>query len=403
MTDLLHPHPTRPGPAHVTHLAPVALAGFDGTLTCTWANPRFADMVGLCEPALPGTCWPDLLPALSDADLAQVEQVLAGVSPGANLQVGLDRGMGHPSERETWRLHVYPLTVGDRVEGLGLVGVDVTDDLVQLEGLRRRADVDGLTGLLNRSAFHARLHEHVASSPEGHRSRLLVVDLDGFKRVNDTYGHAAGDAVLAEVGRRIRTALQDGDVAGRIGGDEFAVLAGQRPGGHGRSIVRALRLAVTVPVELGPGLEVAVSVAIGQAPVTATATPEEVFAAADAAMYAAKRKARALRHDTAAGAVVDLTGEPWPVVGTDSVLDRACGLVMGRSGCTERQALDALVRIARATHRSLLDVAANLDKEANRPAAQRVSSSPGSHASPAGRRTVVPLHETRTGSTRPTA
>lgn len=395
MTDLLHPHPVRPGSAQVTHLAPVALAGFDADLTCTWANPRFADLVGLSEPVLAGRSWPELLPDLTDDDTAQVGQVLAGLSPGANLQVTLDTGPTAPDDRETWRLHVYPLTVGDRVEGLGLVGLDVTDELVQLEGLRRQAEVDGLTGLLNRTAFHARMHEYVASCPAGQRSRLLVVDLDGFKDVNDTYGHAAGDAVLAEVGRRLRSALAEDDVAGRIGGDEFAVLATERPGTQPSALVRSLREAIAVPVQLGPGLQVAVTVAIGHTPVTTSATPDEVLAAADAAMYAAKRRARALRHDRA-GSVVDLSAARTR--GADPVLDRACGLVMGRSGCSERQALDALARIARATNRSLLDVAADLDKDASRPAAQRMSPS----VAPSARRTtVVQLHEARAGSSVP--
>jgi cyclic di-GMP phosphodiesterase Gmr len=389
MTDLLNLHPARPGPAHVTHLAPVALAGFDADLVCTWANPRFADLVGRSEQQLPGATWPGLVPGLGVDDQAQVEQVLAGLSPGANLQVSLD-DCRHPSARETWRLHVYPLTVGDRVEGLGLVGLDVTDDLVQLEGLRRRAEVDGLTGLLNRSTFHARMHEHVATAPAGRRSRLLVIDLDGFKGVNDTYGHAAGDAVLAEVGRRLRGALGEDDVAGRIGGDEFAVIAADRPGTQPSALVRSLREVIAVPVQLGPGLQVGVSVAIGHTPVTPGTTPEEVMAAADTAMYSAKRRARGLRHDRT---VVDLS-DGRPQEGGDPVLDRACGLVMGRSGCSERQALDALARIARATNRSLLDVAADLDREARRPGERRGAPP----AAVPSRRTVVQLHDARAAS-----
>jgi diguanylate cyclase (GGDEF)-like protein/PAS domain S-box-containing protein len=93
------------------------------------------------------------------------------------------------------------------------------------ENLRFVASHDPLTGLFNRSIFNERLHQALAQAARFERSlALLFIDLDGFKLVNDTLGHNAGDALLAELATRLRTTLREGDVIGRMGGDEFVVL-----------------------------------------------------------------------------------------------------------------------------------------------------------------------------------
>ncbi|WP_308201132.1 GGDEF domain-containing protein [Paractinoplanes maris] len=90
--------------------------------------------------------------------------------------------------------------------------------------LRQQALSDGLTGLANRTCFHEQIAAELASPPESGLTAVLIIDLDGFKSVNDTLGHAAGDALLAGVADRLRVSVRAGDLVARLGGDEFAVL-----------------------------------------------------------------------------------------------------------------------------------------------------------------------------------
>jgi diguanylate cyclase (GGDEF)-like protein/PAS domain S-box-containing protein len=93
------------------------------------------------------------------------------------------------------------------------------------QNLRFVASHDPLTGLFNRNMFSERLHQALAQAGRFERSlALLFIDLDGFKLINDTLGHSAGDALLAELATRLRASLREGDVVGRMGGDEFVVL-----------------------------------------------------------------------------------------------------------------------------------------------------------------------------------
>jgi diguanylate cyclase (GGDEF)-like protein len=156
--------------------------------------------------------------------------------------------------------------------------------------LRHQAFHDGLTGLANRALFHDRL----AHALELHRSDLrplavVLCDLDDFKVVNDTLGHAAGDELLIRVAERLRGALRSADTLARLGGDEFAVVLE-----HGEQAeLAALRLdsALSAPFRL-EGLEVAVRASIGVAAVPScdpTPEPGALLSQADTAMYAAKR------------------------------------------------------------------------------------------------------------------
>jgi diguanylate cyclase len=169
--------------------------------------------------------------------------------------------------------------------------------------LERLATHDALTDLANRRA----LDEHIrpalarvagASSPG---LVLLFLDLDGFKTVNDTYGHRVGDALLVAVARRLRTAVRASDVVGRLGGDEFVVLLEGDPEIIGYDAVERVRAALRLPADL-EGLLVPVDATVGVARVRAgeSTTPDELLAAADADMYARKGASRGGRSRTSA-------------------------------------------------------------------------------------------------------
>jgi diguanylate cyclase (GGDEF)-like protein len=156
--------------------------------------------------------------------------------------------------------------------------------------LRRQALTDPLTGLPNRALFRDRLEHALALHARHGRSVVVAfLDLDGFKAVNDTLGHATGDALLVEVARRVSGAVRDGDTVARLGGDEFAVLLEDT--GAPLTTTERIRIALASPFTLA-GAPRVVGTSLGIAAVGAEDGPaaaDDLLARADAAMYAAKR------------------------------------------------------------------------------------------------------------------
>ena len=181
-----------------------------------------------------------------------------------------------------------------RISGIIALINNVTDyQLLKME-LEKRAKTDALTGLLNKSAAQDLIHMIMANyQKEGDRSALLMIDVDHFKDVNDTFGHSEGDHALAELGRIIKNNSRAADVAGRFGGDEFVIFM--------RNIVEpenACQLATRLQAQVksafeGTVLDGQVSLSIGIA-----LSPEhglrfvDLFSAADAALYQVKRHGR---------------------------------------------------------------------------------------------------------------
>jgi two-component system cell cycle response regulator len=162
------------------------------------------------------------------------------------------------------------------------------------DGLAETAARDGLTGLFNRRELDVRAGQAVAlASRHGRPLSCLLLDVDHFKQVNDTYGHAAGDTVLREAARRICDASRISDVVGRYGGEEFVVLLPETDGDEAVLAAGRLRsrLAAT-PVAAGD-ISIPVRASIGVAAWNAEMrTPVDLFAAADRALYRAKELGR---------------------------------------------------------------------------------------------------------------
>ena len=157
--------------------------------------------------------------------------------------------------------------------------------------LRELAELDALTRLPNRRVFDDRLRMALRRCKrEQGRVAVLYVDIDRFKPVNDRYGHAAGDQVLTEIGRRLQQCMRETDSASRLGGDEFALLLDPGPStGDTTEIAARILAAIRVPIKVGrASLEIGASVGIAFFPDDAEGAVELVQAA-DAAMYRGKR------------------------------------------------------------------------------------------------------------------
>jgi diguanylate cyclase (GGDEF)-like protein len=175
---------------------------------------------------------------------------------------------------------------------IGRMGRSLNDTVATLQEafdmLRHRATHDNLTGLANRALLHERLDEAFLAAHSGTPLVLLLLDLDGFKEVNDTYGHAAGDGLLVAVAERLRDAVRSTDTVARLGGDEFAVLL-QGPGSleDAYSIADRILAAVQSPADVG-GVRLEPRVSIGAAPWSGDLLPDHLIRQADIALYAAK-------------------------------------------------------------------------------------------------------------------
>jgi diguanylate cyclase (GGDEF)-like protein len=156
--------------------------------------------------------------------------------------------------------------------------------------LQKIAFHDPLTELPNRLVFEERMEHAVAKADrDGNRLALLFIDLDGFKPINDSFGHSSGDVMLREVGARLRALARQGDTMARVGGDEFLMLLeGDPDEGSAAIVAQRLLQSLSQPVSLGDR-DVSVSCSIGIVFYPDGATPSKLIAHADAAMYAAKR------------------------------------------------------------------------------------------------------------------
>jgi diguanylate cyclase (GGDEF)-like protein len=170
---------------------------------------------------------------------------------------------------------------------------DITSLHRQMQDLEHRSFTDELTGVANRGLF-MRLLAQTLNGAERTKARtaVLFIDVDNFKAVNDTHGHAAGDAVLVEIARRLRRVVRPNDLVARVGGDEFVILAEDLDDEEAGAVARRVLALCSAPLSIG-GPSVAVSVSVGVTVEDPGAHPQSSVARADTAMYAAKAAGRA--------------------------------------------------------------------------------------------------------------
>ncbi|PWU18163.1 MAG: hypothetical protein C5B48_15060 [Candidatus Rokuibacteriota bacterium] len=261
---------------------PAGLILLDRSLRTQLAAGRGLDSLGLEAGKLAGQRLRD---SLSFEAGSIIDPALRAALEGKSTRLGLATG------GRDHALQVVPVPGRQgSPRGVILALQDVTEGRRKERGLSELARRDDLTGLLNRRALEQELERLLSDPrPEGPCGVVLLVDLDGFKSVNDTLGHAAGDELLRRVAMALQSSVRRTDVVARVGGDEFAVLLIGMTGSEADRIADKVEAAVATvwPPGLRGGASVGIAVAGGS-----QLTPTAVLAAADRAMYAAKRAGR---------------------------------------------------------------------------------------------------------------
>ena len=256
----------------------------DGVIT--QANPACREMFGYAPEEMVGQ---SIARFLAGADASRITTACADLLSAARESVTLEQRFEHKDGTIIWgQLTVARVQTGGDPR-LMVMLQDVTERKRMDEELVRRAFQDDLTGLANRALFHDRLH-HALERRSRTRTpvAVLLLDLDGFKRVNDSLGHAAGDQLLRGVASRIASTVRSGETVARLGGDEFAIVieAVQNADEMLQLADRLLRI-ISRPVIVADR-EVVVNVSIGIALAHTGDEGDAVLRNADVAMYSAK-------------------------------------------------------------------------------------------------------------------
>jgi diguanylate cyclase (GGDEF)-like protein/PAS domain S-box-containing protein len=266
----------------------MAIVLLDGRMTRV--NEALSEITGYEEHALLGLELDALAhPDDGALDAAKNEQLLAGTIRSYRIEQRLINAAG-----ETLWTNVSVSLVRD-AGGRALHYIvqieDISSRKLMEERLRRLADFDSLTGVRNRRQFERDLFRQVANCRRyGEEAALLMIDLDDFKRINDTYGHRVGDDVLKAVAAAVRQRLRATDTVARLGGDEFAVLLPHVSAAKAAAVAEDLgRCIGAVTVQAG-GRSLRPSASIGVAHIDENvASKDAVLSSADDAMYAEKR------------------------------------------------------------------------------------------------------------------
>jgi diguanylate cyclase (GGDEF)-like protein len=313
--------------------APVGIFLSEAGLRLGYVNGPFAELLGTDPGALAGTAWldainpddkPELLESLHAVLSGQegevrvrltvpvASQVPAARTPASRIPAA--RSDAEPADAarpaQRWlHLRLAPTTTPSRAAGFVGTAEDVTVRQAWEAKISYQAHHDPLTGLVNRRRLVTVLSELLASRRGAdHSFAVLFFDLDGFKEVNDTFGHDAGDRVLVEVARRMQRTAREYDVIARIAGDEFVVVlrnvaTAAEAEAAGTRHLAALAAPVTVA-----GRELMLSASLGIALPATFDTPETLLRAADRVMYDAK--AAGPGHYRLAAAAAGIPAEP---------------------------------------------------------------------------------------------
>lgn len=264
----------------------VVVRRVDGLIS--WASPSLIDTLG----------WhPNEWTGKTGLDFIHPDDHKVACDAGRLVEDGNDHVTTVRMLSKNGSYHWVDMRTHPYREASGLINGSVTSlrnvdaEVASDRELRRRAQYDGLTGILGRKeAFH-RIDALFAHAPRlGGRAAVLFCDVDRFKSVNDTLGHAVGDIVLSTVAERLASNVRESDIVARIGGDEFLiVLNGVHDVSEATSKAEGLRQVVSLPVALPGRAPIDVTVSIGVTLASEFDTVDSAVARADEAMYSAKQ------------------------------------------------------------------------------------------------------------------
>jgi diguanylate cyclase (GGDEF)-like protein/PAS domain S-box-containing protein len=326
----------------------------DHDLTVVHVTPAIEPIIGMPAPELLGMNWLDVV-VESDRGAARDLVSLAQGGRPVRGELRLNNEDGHTRHVDA----VVTEVIDEDLMGFVVTCHDVTERHELEQQLIHQAFHDALTGLANRALFRDRLGHAMARDRGAGSYGVLFVDLDDFKTVNDSLGHATGDALLREMTTRLRGCLRDGDTAARLGGDEFAILLEDvDDDDYCVSVADRLLEALSVPFEVG-GTEVttgaSIGIALGQ---SGTAVPEDLMRNADLALYDAKNSGKnryavfATTMHEAALARLSLTSDLRHAIERDELIVYYQPLIDLESG--EIDGLEALVRWQHPEHGLML-------------------------------------------------
>jgi len=270
--------------------APVGMAVYGPDRRVMTVNRAYCTFLGRTEAELVGALAADFS---HPDDVEATEQVSLLVRERRGTVWKVDKRYVHADGSTVWGRLSLTWLDGEHGEDQVLAQVeDITSERSSRTELERLAHTDGLTGLLNRSTVMHRLDAALAGQT---RVAVLFCDVDAFKAVNDTFGHAVGDGLLVDIARNLQAVLRPGDDAGRLGGDEFVVvLHDVRGEADALAVAERVRKAGSRVLQ-HDGTSVRSSMTIGVAVSRGEAGPEvasEVLGRADAALYRAKQAGR---------------------------------------------------------------------------------------------------------------
>ncbi|HEU5110872.1 MAG TPA: diguanylate cyclase, partial [Micromonosporaceae bacterium] len=268
---------------------PQVTADLDGRLVAV--NPALRALLGDHPAAAPGARVADLLhPTDDQTATGRVEAILRG-GRDADTWEGVLAAVDGSAVPVS--VHVALLREADGTPcGLAAFAQDLRGQRAAERELSRRALRDDLTGLANRTLLNDRLQHALARAERRRRGgvAVLFVDLDQFKMVNDSWGHAAGDRLLVQVADRLSATVRHGDTVARFGGDKFVVVCDDADAHRAQEVAGRLLSALAAPFTVdGQRAYVRASVGIALSPPD---TPTELLSAAESAMYDAKARGR---------------------------------------------------------------------------------------------------------------
>ena len=278
---------------------PQGVVYHDKTMRITSANPAAQRILGLTFEQLKGRQsidprWKSVREDGSDFPGTEHPAMVAArtLKPVRDVVMGV----AVPNRGFVWlKIDAIPLLNAGELNEVYATFEDITAQVLLTHELRDKATTDELTHLANRRTLFDRLaieYERVQRNP-GLRCCLLAIDIDHFKRVNDTWGHAAGDVVLAHVAQTMKTQTRRIDIPARVGGEEFVILLPDTSVEHARALAERIRASIeNTPVSAGD-YQISVTISIGLSAINPDdRDDQQALERADLALYEAKRSGR---------------------------------------------------------------------------------------------------------------